>query len=529
MADVLTDADIQRHDAAATPPSVLTDADISAHDQGNHPSYWSQVAHNALPSAIRFLQSVAPGPTSSLPDMSATSPKPGETEGPSLQNVWNSTAGALKQGASDLWNKITNPKDFFRDDPVGAAQLYGNLAAGGIKGVLEATPESLKAAVKAGAPDVAQGAAKAATGAAVAHVPVVGTVPGGVLAYQGGKQVMAGFGKAIKAGREALQNIDDIKSGVSKVTGRVASPTDWDAVMDMYAGLKAPNVAGESGVLPGEDTALLDGISQGMGGKSFAKLDAKGQATVRQVAAQMAGDHVTSEAASAPVAAAPAPIPAAQAAPAPSPAQVSPQAPSSAPALSPPAPESGLKVPLKARRMAQNLLEDIRQNPATSGNATLNDVVNAPSIPATGEGVNGPPRGGAIAPGSNVSAGDTVTSPTGKPQTQNLQTDRTSATTRQPESPNSKSNPYEEKARTEKANSLAQALYLGGQGVRPTEAAMMNPDHWRMAATMAKVNEPSLATQRQALQQLQKLWSMDAIAQRLKTSMEESRPEMPNQ
>jgi hypothetical protein len=187
----------------------------------------------------------------------------------------------------------------------------------------------------------------------------------------------------------------------------------------------------------------------------------------------------TSEAASAPVAAAPAPTPAAQAAPAPSPAQVSPQAPSSAPALSPPAPESGLKVPLKARRMAQNLLESIRQNPATSGNATLNDVVSAPAAPTA------PPP---------------------------------PAETPQPSGP--KANPYEAKARTEKANSLAQTLYFGGHGIKPDEAVMMNPNHWRDLAKAAGTTEPSLATQKQAIQQLQKLWDTDAIAQQLKASME---------
>jgi hypothetical protein len=445
-------------DTKFKPPSVDSYKGDAPEDK---PGYWSQVLHNLGPSAVHLIQSTAPGPTASQVDPNAPA-KPGYTEGPSLHNVWQSTKDAVSDTASDLWNKITNPKEFFKNNPAGALQTYGNLAAGGFQGakaLAESTPgKVMGAAVKAGAPDVAAGGAKVGAGVTAGMHSPVGLVLGVPEAISGVKQVASGFGKAIQGGREAMAVLDKIKAGVGDLTGRIPAPTDWDSVMDMYSGLKAPGVGGEAGALPAEDTSLLDGISRGMGGKSFSKLDANGQATVRQVAAKIAADHATG---AAPTAAEPAPT------------ATAPAPPAAAPVEAAPSTASGLqhfRVPLKARRMAQNLLDNIRSTQA------------ATSAPSPTE----------VAPASTPVV----------------------------EAPAAKANPYESAARTEKSSALAQFLYMGGHGITPEDAAMMSPDHWSMAAKGAGVKMPSPATVKQALGNLKQLWDMDSVAQQLKNSMQ---------
>lgn len=191
-------------------------------------------------------------------------------------------------------------------------------------------------------------------------------------------------------------------------------------------------------------------------------------------------------------AAEPATIEPAPAAPAPTPVEAQPSA------ASTPQP---VRVPLKARRMAQTLLDDIRQSQAPQ---TVSEAPPEPAPAATPAPVS------SSAPSVPATPGPEAT-----PQPAPAATAE----------PPAKTNPYEEKARTEKANSLAQFLYLGGQGVKPEEAEFMNPDHWRMAAKAAGVKEPSLITVEDALTKLKKLWDMDAVAQELKASTEAS----PNQ
>ncbi|MGP0071204.1 MAG: hypothetical protein ACLPWF_04635 [Bryobacteraceae bacterium] len=149
MADVLTDADVASHDAQTT-PAVLTDADVAMHDDGTHPSYWSQVAHNVLPSAVHLIQNTAPGPTAYTPPANApTAPAPGEDDGPSLKNLWHNTGGAAVQSISDLVHRLAHPADYFRDDPVGAVNTYGNLIRGAVE--LGKTVVSAPGAAKTGA------------------------------------------------------------------------------------------------------------------------------------------------------------------------------------------------------------------------------------------------------------------------------------------------------------------------------------------------------------------------------------------
>lgn len=81
------------------------------------------------------------------------------------------------------------------------------------------------------------------------------------------------------------------------------------------------------------------------------------------------------------------------------------------------------------------------------------------------------------------------------------------------------SNPYEANARSQKAQALARFLYLGGQGIKTEDALMMNPQHWRLAAEGAGTTNPSPATTKQAITELQKLWDAHVAAQQLSDSM----------
>jgi len=135
---------------------------------------WSRVIQNLPGSLKNLVTSTAPGPNSdSLPpvpgfparkdfqsdaDYEAAFQKALETKTPltgRFSNAHPDFASRFPMLASgfdsveELAHNITHPREFFEKDPVGAANTYGNIMAGGLKGLAKAAPETADSAVAA--------------------------------------------------------------------------------------------------------------------------------------------------------------------------------------------------------------------------------------------------------------------------------------------------------------------------------------------------------------------------------------------
>jgi GNAT superfamily N-acetyltransferase len=170
------------------------------------------------------------------------------------------TIASAADSLEELVHNVTNPKEFFEKDPVGAVQTYGNLARGGVAALGAAVP-AVADATKA----VAEGAKGAATGAAKGAVAptelsgrfrgipfsvgtkvpasVSGGVSGGIaghyLAGTAGMAVGATVGAAvpiikggIQGAREALANLAAKRAAAADALSAVqdAQQTAADAI-----------------------------------------------------------------------------------------------------------------------------------------------------------------------------------------------------------------------------------------------------------------------------------------------------------
>lgn len=140
---------------------------------------WSKVVRNLPGSLVNFAKSVSQGlgPTGPnwspeqikyfqdaaaaekagkpLPDAPVPNGRFSQAHPDVAQN--HPMVASAADSLEDLVHNVTNPREFFEKDPVGAAQTFGNLAAGGFKGLVSAVPA---------VGDVAETAATAAKGAA---------------------------------------------------------------------------------------------------------------------------------------------------------------------------------------------------------------------------------------------------------------------------------------------------------------------------------------------------------------------------
>lgn len=161
------------------PPSGYTLDQPGANQGGADGGYWHQVAHNLVPSAWNFIKSMAPGPASSewSPEQTAWFQQAAQAEkaGKPLPQA-PTPSGSFSQAHPDfaqqhptlataadsieaLASKLSHPADYFRDDPVGALNTYGNLARGGFD-TAKATASALSEPAQNLAQKLYQGALK---------------------------------------------------------------------------------------------------------------------------------------------------------------------------------------------------------------------------------------------------------------------------------------------------------------------------------------------------------------------------------
>lgn len=187
-----------------------------------------------------------------------------------------STANALAEGATPTQSVIESlpmigpvAADIRKKNYASAAgTVAGTAALGGVLGGVEQNPSvvsDLGEAVRAGAPDVAAGAAKTAIGGGI----VASRMPGSFMGYLPARNGLRQIASGLKKGKEAFQAAHDATGENVPMAGETAPPSFGEA---------AP---------ANPDAELLDGIAQGMGKTKFKNLSEADKKTVLDLAQKL--------------------------------------------------------------------------------------------------------------------------------------------------------------------------------------------------------------------------------------------------